>query len=63
MPHWVPSHLTRTVEVHHENDPAALQDADTADPVKDDAPAVPDDDGGDNPGSGGAEKGNTVCLP
>ena len=36
VPHWVPSRLTRTVEVHHENDSAALQDADNADPVEDD---------------------------
>ena len=63
VPHWVPSRLTRTVEVHHENDSAALQDADTADPVEDDATAVPDDDGGDNPDSGRAEMGNIVCLP
>ena len=62
VPHWVPSRLTRTVEVHHDNDPTALQDTDTADPVEDDATAVPDDDGADNPDSSGAEMENTVCL-
>ena len=51
MPHWVLGHLNRTVEFHHENDSAALQDADTADPVEDD------------PKPSGAEMGDSVSLP
>ena len=51
LPHWVPSRLTRTVEVHHENDSAAPQDADTADPVEDD------------PKPSRAEMGDSASLP